>query len=305
MKVYHHNDHDGRCSAAIVWNTLRDNFDTTLVKEKEDSIIKFFEVNYPVGRDIDPPGINHIERDEKIYILDFSFSEDYIHRIMEVTKNITWIDHHKTSIGFNYAEKIDTVLSLDKAACMLTWEYFHNEETPPIAVSLIQAWDIWNLDYSQYVEPFKEGLYLYDHGPFDPIWNTLLSREKEIHKPTPKWLEIAEKGEICLQYRRKKNENYIDEYAFEIDFEGYKCIVCCGRSEGSKMFGDKLNNYDMGITFAYNGSNWIVSLYAGRKDIDVSKIAKKRGGGGHKGAAGFTTKTPPAFLLGILDSSIY
>lgn len=291
MKVYHHNDHDGRCSAAILWNVLKNSFGTTKVKELEDNVIKFYEVNYPVGRTIDPPDINDISKDEKIYILDFSFNEDYINKIMETTKNITWIDHHKTSVGFDYSSKIDTVLSLDKAACMLTWEYFHENEKPPYAVSLIQAWDIWNLDYSEYVELFKEGLYLHDHRPMDPVWRKLLNNGKE-------WLNIANDGKICLEYRRRKNKMYIDEYAFEIKFDGYNCIVC-GRPEGSKTFGDLIDKYDIGITFGYNGKNWIISLYSGKDDIDVSEIAKKRGGGGHKGAAGYTMERPPAFLFGV------
>lgn len=302
MKVYHHNDNDGKCSAAIVWDALKGNLGTAVVKELKDNIINFYEVDYPVGHEMDPPGIDSIKEDERIYILDYSFSPEYIKKILKITNNITWIDHHKTAIfqvkpNIGIIESIESILSLEKAACMLTWEYFHGDTDAPEAVKLIQAYDIWNLDYSEYVEPFKEGLSLYDHGPFDPIWESLLHIPKFSGKG-PKWLEIAEVGKTCLEYNRRKNKEFINRFGFEVTYLGYKCIVC-GKPEGSRTFGDKAYDYDIMITFSYDGSRWIVSLYTVRDDIDVSKIAKERGGGGHKKAAGFTTKKPPIFLMGV------
>ena len=41
------------------------------------------------------------------------------------------------------------------------------------------------------------------------------------------------------------------------------------------------------IVFVYNGDKWKVSLYTKKDDIDVSIIAQKYGGGGHKKASGF------------------
>jgi uncharacterized protein len=307
MKVYHHNDHDGRCSAAIVFNFFK-----SLNKELVRSI-EFYEVNYPVGDTIEPPGLDNIKDGERIYILDYHFEDHYINKIMEKTRNITWIDHHKTSLDYSYINEIHSILDISKAACMLTWEYFHDEPAP-YAVRLIQAWDIWDLGFSPYVEPFKEGLYLYDHMPTDSIWDLILdpslgtdtiivplSNIYDEHHPIMKIIrdnhpitEIIQRGEICLEYKNRKNKQYIEELSFEAIFNGYKCIVC-GIPEGSKIFGDKINDYDIGITYSFNGVNWAVSLYSA-KDIDVSEIARQYGGGGHKGAAGYTTTRLPEFL---------
>lgn len=43
------------------------------------------------------------------------------------------------------------------------------------------------------------------------------------------------------------------------------------------------------MPFSFNGRNgtWTYSMYS--KTVDVSNIAKKYGGGGHRGAAGFNT----------------
>lgn len=47
--------------------------------------------------------------------------------------------------------------------------------------------------------------------------------------------------------------------------------------------------------FYWNGATWTVSLYhaAHRKDLDLSAIAVKYGGGGHRGACGFRAAKLP------------
>jgi nanoRNase/pAp phosphatase (c-di-AMP/oligoRNAs hydrolase) len=45
------------------------------------------------------------------------------------------------------------------------------------------------------------------------------------------------------------------------------------------------------MPFVFDGEQYTVSLYS--KTVDVSEIAKKYGGGGHKGAAGFQCKKLP------------
>ena len=49
--------------------------------------------------------------------------------------------------------------------------------------------------------------------------------------------------------------------------------------------------------FSYDGHKYTVSVYT-EKDIDVSKIAVKHGGGGHKKAAGFICENLPYKNIG-------
>jgi nanoRNase/pAp phosphatase (c-di-AMP/oligoRNAs hydrolase) len=41
------------------------------------------------------------------------------------------------------------------------------------------------------------------------------------------------------------------------------------------------------MPFRYNGKFWVISLYTTKDNVDCSVLAKNRGGGGHKQAAGF------------------
>jgi phosphoesterase RecJ-like protein len=49
---------------------------------------------------------------------------------------------------------------------------------------------------------------------------------------------------------------------------------------------------------------WRVSLRSVDPDVDVSAIARDEGGGGHRAAAGFSTRRPPEELLAWLDARI-
>jgi nanoRNase/pAp phosphatase (c-di-AMP/oligoRNAs hydrolase) len=62
------------------------------------------------------------------------------------------------------------------------------------------------------------------------------------------------------------------------------------------MFDSKWNEdkYDIMVTFCRLPSQtWTVSMYTTKKNINVGKLAKKFGGGGHTKAAGFQCKDLP------------
>ena len=63
----------------------------------------------------------------------------------------------------------------------------------------------------------------------------------------------------------------------------------------SNMFwwtADNIDDYDILIGFSYDGDNWNYSLRSTK--VDCAVLAMKYGGGGHKGAAGFSN---PDFVL--------
>ena len=83
-----------------------------------------------------------------------------------------------------------------------------------------------------------------------------------------------------------------------------KCPSCCGWGGGEHNLGKVTCNhceglgyvepYDLMITFVRRTDKlWNVSLYSTKDTIDCGAIARSFGGGGHKGAAGFTTKGLP------------
>ena len=98
MKCVYHKDLDGIASAAIV---------SHFVKEPCDYIEVGYSKEFP---------FDQIAKDELVYIVDFSIEE--WERLLEITKDVVWIDHHKSAIEL-YADYsyLDGIRSVAAAAC--------------------------------------------------------------------------------------------------------------------------------------------------------------------------------------------
>ncbi len=86
--------------------------------------------------------------------------------------------------------------------------------------------------------------------------------------------------------------------SYLLDWEGLKFLVLNTARFNSLTFAAKdvpETGHDALMGFCWNGAKWTVSLYHAnhRTELDLSKIAVKYDGGGHRGACGFvTTKLP-------------
>lgn len=79
-------------------------------------------------------------------------------------------------------------------------------------------------------------------------------------------------------------------FADTIEFEGYQTMavntILYYSQTAAAMYLDL--GFPLGLTWSYRGSNKIhVSLRSDGTTVDCAQLAKKYGGGGHKGAAGF------------------
>ena len=100
-------------------------------------------------------------------------------------------------------------------------------------------------------------------------------------------------GKSIMEYERKMDESKTNSYAFEREVYGLRalCINTNFMSSETMMTKFDSSKHDIMIGFAYNGNNWGVSLRSVGDKVDVSQIAKERGGGGHKNASGFQAVT--------------
>jgi hypothetical protein len=92
---------------------------------------------------------------------------------------------------------------------------------------------------------------------------------------------------------------------FDLDFEGLHFLACNHARYNSFLFTAGLKpEHDACLGFAWRGGKWTVSLYhaPGKEHHDLSLIAVKHGGGGHRGACGFTCSTLP-FALAALEKA--
>ena len=266
--LYHIADHDGKGSGAVVKSV------------------------YP---DIELLGLNHdmkipydeIEKHDKIIICDFALPVDYMFDLSE-RKDFTWIDHHFSVIK-EYDEKLATgkkpikgLRKVGQAAIELCWQYFYPQKPLPLGIELLARNDLFDLRDPR-VLPFEYAMQSMGvNTPDDAIWPKLFAGKLDIDK-------MVEEGKRILGWINVRNYRLSRFMAFESSIDGLSCI-CANMPQGYSSFYDTLpdhDKYDVMVNFYMNKEHkWNLSFYSSKPHVDVSKIAAKFGGGGHKGAAG-------------------
>lgn len=275
---YHNADLDGLCSAAIVKKFVPDT--------------DFYGINYG-----DEFPWDLVKNYKNIIMVDWTLQP--YEKLLDFANfhDLTVIDHHKSvleEVKKHGERNFMGILNSSRAACELCWKYFTTTKIP-MAVELLSKYDIWDLT-DPCVVPFQYGmrneietyddprwnLFLYDKS--DSIW--LRSQEKAVD-------EVIKNGATILEYQQKMDNKYVSLYAHEVKFEGYNCWAVNKAQCNSKLF-LSLPERDIHISYIHTPNkplNWTISLYS--ITIDCSEIAKRYGGGGHFGAAGFQCNELP------------
>ena len=299
MRIFYHNDEDGKASARVVYiNLKKSGVDDALLKERA-----FIEVNHST----DFPK-EKIDGDSTVYIVDLSFTEKTykdIIWILEYGTKVVWIDHHKSSnealklileeikdkpeLIENFEYKIET--DTKEAAVVLVYKYFAEKNNTidkdryvPSYLYFISDYDTWTHkpEITEYfilgINSDIDGL----HPLKSKVWEEF-ENEPELYK---KW---TDKGKTIKNYIDNKNTEYRELYMYESVYEGITCAVINNKTN-SWIFGDCYEKYPFVVVWVFNGKQYIYSLYSNNTNIDCSEIVKKLSngeGGGHKGAAGF------------------
>jgi oligoribonuclease NrnB/cAMP/cGMP phosphodiesterase (DHH superfamily) len=287
MKVFYHDDMDGKCAAHVVnsW----DDYPTPSAC--------FNAINY--GQDFP---LENIEADEKVYILDFSIEPSDMEKLLAITKDVVWIDHHKTAIEKyeSFPHKIEGMRSYRFSGCVLAYTWMAKQYSERIGrevpeyIMLIGDRDTWTWDYGDRTRHFFAGLEAHDTFPRSLIWCDLRWHGKQ------KVDGLVKEGKIIQRYKDRTQQEYLTKNGFWVEFETHKCYAVNGRYS-SLPFQAVVPDAEIWMSFRYMPDGyWMASLYSDK--IDVSEIAKRyeyhgKKGGGHKGAAGFECEYPPFLPL--------
>lgn len=109
-----------------------------------------------------------------------------------------------------------------------------------------------------------------------------------------KFGDLVDFGGAVARYQSTSNARLVKDNLIEASIKGLpgmKVALLNTSSRGSSVFDSVKDKYDIGAVFVYNGEGRVTTNFyslKGKDDFDLSVIAKKHGGGGHKGAAGCT-----------------
>lgn len=289
--IYHRSDYDGVFCREIANKFLPD--------------AEFIGWDYGDPTPKIPDGI------DALYILDLSVPDLMLH------PKLIWIDHHKSAIDQYGSGTIPITQShycIDGvAACRLAWQWFtiiqHNAQnatnealqvplptkqqfidravSEPLAVRLAGEWDIWD-----HRDPDAAVFQFALDSAEKLFWAQLLSEGELTRAYVDALLKDGRAAQRCFA---KRDADVIAHRSFTLKWEGLTFLSLNTARCNSNTFKSGVKpEHDALMGFYFNGEKWTVSLYHAphRTDLDLSKIAVKYGGGGHKGACGFQVVEP-------------
>ena len=214
MKVFHHNDHDGRLSAFLVRHFVLKHFPLTKIAFIETNFDQLFPIHL-------------VDRDETVWIVDFSIEPEMMTNLISIAGDVCWIDHHGTAIE-KYEHELNTPMdvidglrSVDHAACVLTYMYCHKKyekrrhRSIPWFIRLVGDRDTWTWQYGDRSKFFHRGLQAEDTLPESPVWY-------DAWKST-RWLE--KRGVVIEAGLEQQAKETIEQCSFVTTFHGYRCLV--------------------------------------------------------------------------------
>ena len=283
--VLYHADSDGRFAGWCAQHYLRKG-------NKPSQNVSLHEVQYNKPL---PFKLEDLTKDDQVYILDFSYSRDICIDIRSRVEKLVILDHHESAKHelecLPYAH-----FDMTKSGALLAWEYFFPGTEAPWVCRLVNDRDLWKFEHGDKtraleaylrINAIKSNWEKWDNLVFDELHTALCIKE----------------GMAYIKYEREtianfvRNPSNVKTIKVNIDGEVYSCAVY----EGMGILHSELAEYiytncNIDFTMEWRIKDLDTLVFSLRsKKINVSKLAKSLGGGGHKAAAGFSMSLEKGF----------
>lgn len=233
--------------------------------------------------------------DAIVYMVDFSYKRDVVKEMCKVARKVYHIDHHVSAIEdlkplWRYNEQEDFCDSfapyqdITMSGAMLAWRFLYgSSKEVPLLLRHIQDRDLWKFELAGTRE-IAAALFSYDwtFSLFDDLMLGSEGVSKLIHEGIA--LERKHNKDVASLIVSGMHLSNIDEHTVPVLNAPHMFasdagnLMSLGYKEGT-MFAATYIDTPKGRTY---------SLRSAPNGMDVSKIAERFGGGGHKHAAGFT-----------------
>jgi oligoribonuclease NrnB/cAMP/cGMP phosphodiesterase (DHH superfamily) len=231
----------------------------------------------------DPPDVTG----RAVYLVDFSYKRPVVEQMLAVAESVTLIDHHKTAIedlrplfrqdSYTGGEpQLNWFIDLERSGAKLAWDYLFPGESPPRLIEHIQDRDLWQFKLNGTREIQA---YVFSH-PYDfGVWDELMKENIEAMQDGGEAIERKHHKDVAELVGVCKRHMFIGGH--------YVPVASMPYTMGSDA------GHLMAIGEPFSACYWdtaegrVFGLRSADDGLDVSEIAKKYGGGGHKHAAGF------------------
>ena len=285
--IYHGNCADGFGAAYAVWKRYGN------------------EVEFHAGVYQDsPPDVTG----KDVILVDFSYKRAVLEEMAKTARTITILDHHKSAADdlcdyqsfpdgtdrmymdfISFAEKAQAVgvlpiralFDMNRSGAVIAWQYFHPERNIPLLLAHIQDRDLWRFLLSNTREIQA---CVFSH-PYDfHVWDALILRAED----DAEYSSMVSEGKAIERKHFKDIDELLKVVTTRMVIGGYDVPVANLPYTMCSDAGHKLAHGEPFAACYYITQDVTVfGLRSVEGGIDVSEIAKKYGGGGHKHAAGF------------------
>lgn len=217
-----------------------------------------------------------------VYILDFSYKRAVMQVICDEALSVTMIDHHISAIkdleGFTHP-RLKAVLDDSRCGSWLTSKYLWPDREPDRMIELVDDRDRWVFQYKN-TRAFHASLFSrpYAIGEWNAVNNNIAEAIFEGAAIDRKHMkDIGELLDVCTMMRGIAGQS-VPVANLPYTLASDACHILLERNPDAPF---------SACWYMRADSKAVFSLRSREGGTDVSEIAMKYGGGGHKTASGF------------------
>jgi oligoribonuclease NrnB/cAMP/cGMP phosphodiesterase (DHH superfamily) len=252
-----------------------------------------------------PPDV----KDKDVLLVDFSYRRPVLDEMFRQANSILILDHHKTAAedlaGFRvpfgpgwkrhlanvYQDTCENspqpyaLFDMERSGAGIAWDFFFADHLRPAFVNYLEDRDLWRKSLPGGDE-FTIALRSY---PQDfSTWDGLMARGAE---------SLIDEGKSIQRYYRLRVEE-LKRSAYAARLGQDRCRISnAPYFAASEVAGELADDGVFGACYFEAEQGRFQYSLRSRGELDVSVIAKRYGGGGHKNAAGFTVDAPAHVAL--------
>jgi oligoribonuclease NrnB/cAMP/cGMP phosphodiesterase (DHH superfamily) len=283
--LYHANCDDGFTAAWAIW------------KRWPDCEFRAVQYGNPIPEDV---------AGKQILIVDFSWPADQLERMAETAQNVLVLDHHKTAqaalanlhqivrptyenvmrffarMSGGPRSRILVEFDMDRSGARMAWQFAHPGMAVPLLVNLVEDRDLWRFNFPE-TKPIRMLLQSvpHDFGMWSSIARAIaLDLEASVETGTAiQRFYDARVEEMAAAATVQAFEGFAGVPVVHVPYAFVSDV--CHRLLAMHPEAP----FAAACVIAHGGTTY--SLRSADDRADVSEIAKARGGGGHRNAAGF------------------
>jgi oligoribonuclease NrnB/cAMP/cGMP phosphodiesterase (DHH superfamily) len=244
----------------------------------------------PVSHGTEPPNVEGCD----VFMADFCYKRPVMLQMKDDANSLVVLDHHKSSQE-ECGDLEFCSFDMDHSGAFLAWDYLFSGDNVPLLIRYVEDRDLWkwNLGSTEEilsaVDSFERTFENWD------MLHSYLDAEDSV-----RWKRVKTMGEGILQYKKNLIKSLMRN-AYQTNIMGKTVPIINIPFFQSEVAAELAMTADYAAAYYFDGEAYKFSLRSKEGGDDVSLIAAKFGGGGHKNASGFLIKSLSQLNVGDED----